>query len=163
MKISESTCISSLREICIYSIHGNQRLSRVQKAKFIHWTAVACGERGPQPVPEARKAEAWMTKFCAETPKCAEASEGSTTGTPETAVCETGVSTAGTGACSATKGSLTACTMDARNCRDISEATNGPEVDVEAEFEETPLTEEVTGAPEIAEESLRDILKESEH
>lgn len=94
---------------------------------------MACGERGPLPVPEARKAEAWVPKFCAETPKCAEASEGSTTGTLETAV-----STAGTGACSATKGSLTACATDARNCRDISEATDGPEVDVEAEFEETP-------------------------
>ena len=115
---------------------------------------MACEERGPQPIREARKAEAWVPKFCAETPTCAEASEGSTTSTPETAACETGVSTAGTGAFFAAKGSLTACTTDARNCRDISEATDGPEVDGEAEFEETPLTDQVIGAPEIGKETL---------
>ena len=42
-----------------------------------------------------------------------------------------------TWACSTAKVSLTACTTDARNCGDISKATNGPEADVEAELEET--------------------------
>ena len=83
-------------------------------------------------------------------PTCAEASEISTT--PGKTAHETGISTEDTGACCAAKASLTACTMDARDCRDISKATNGPEVDVEAE--EMPSNKEVTGVLDIAKETV---------